>query len=317
MAGRFKFENGYVFPSGIKLIKRVGKNKSGEWKGKFVCPFCGKNFITTIHSISSDKTKSCGCLTKNRYEELGKRFETNFVDKKFGKLYVISKTTRRSKDKRILYLCKCDCGNFCLVSSHSLSSGHTKSCGCLRDEIGKYFIKDFTGRQFGFLEVIKDSGKRKKTKNGSNVIWLCRCLKCGNYKEVSGGDLQSGRVSSCGCLMAGTSSQWSLKIEQILKENDIKYETEKIFPECRNPKTNYKLRFDFYLPDYNCCIEYDGEQHFIVKGGWNTEENLEATQYRDNIKDNFCKDNNIKLIRIPYTENKKICYEYLIDLLNK
>lgn len=63
--------------------------------------------------------------------------------------------------------------------------------------------------------------------------------------------------------------------------------------------------FDFYLPDYNILIEYDGEQHFkpvdfASKGlEWATKI-FEYNQIKDKIKNDYCKDNNIRLIRIPY-----------------
>lgn len=69
----------------------------------------------------------------------------------------------------------------------------------------------------------------------------------------------SGKTQSCGCLV----SKGEEKINFILQELKIKFNTQKTFNDCINPKTNTKLRFDFYLPDYNCCIEYDGKQHYI------------------------------------------------------
>lgn len=71
------------------------------------------------------------------------------------------------------------------------------------------------------------------------------------------------------------------------------------------------MRFDFYLPDYNLFIEYDGEQHYmpINFGGWNEEElqlKFEKTQYYDKLKNQYCEDNNIGLLRIPYWEKENI-----------
>lgn len=59
-------------------------------------------------------------------------------------------------------------------------------------------------------------------------------------------------------------------IYDILIENNLVFEQQKTFNNCINPKTNKKLRFDFYLPDYNCCIEYDGEQHYYFSNSVNT-----------------------------------------------
>ncbi len=74
------------------------------------------------------------------------------------------------------------------------------------------------------------------------------------------------------------------------------------------------LRFDFYLPNYNCCIEYDGEQHFRECDL--CRDSLSDRQYRDNLKNDFCKRANIILIRIPYTDCKKINEDYIRKILN-
>lgn len=85
--------------------------------------------------------------------------------------------------------------------------------------------------------------------------------------------------------------------------------TQKTFKDCqyRNP-----LPFDFYLEEYNLCIEYDGEQHFEPRFG---EEEFEKTVVRDKIKTEFCNKNGITLLRIPYWEFKNI-EKILIKKLN-
>jgi len=64
-----------------------------------------------------------------------------------------------------------------------------------------------------------------------------------------------------------------------------------------------KLPFDFYLPEKNICIEYDGEQHFR---NIFSDKSFKETKINDNIKDEFCIKNNIFLIRIPYFKFEEI-----------
>jgi len=66
------------------------------------------------------------------------------------------------------------------------------------------------------------------------------------------------------------------------------------------------LPFDFHLPEYNIYIEYDGEQHFKRYKFEKDDNNLNIRKLRDQIKTDYCKNNNIKLIRIKYTDFKKI-----------
>jgi len=91
-------------------------------------------------------------------------------------------------------------------------------------------------------------------------------------------------------------------IENFLIKKNINYIREFKFKDCYHIKS---LRFDFYLVDYNIIIEYDGEQHFKkTTGSWSS--SFEETKIRDLIKDKYCEDNNIKLIRIPYTRFNQI-----------
>jgi very-short-patch-repair endonuclease len=107
-------------------------------------------------------------------------------------------------------------------------------------------------------------------------------------------------------------SKSELLIEQYLKEHNINFIPQKQFKECKNIKP---LPFDFYLPDYNTCIEYDGELHYEISRKFarkNALEKLKLTQLRDNIKTFYCKQNKINLLRIPYWNKNNI-----IELINQ
>ena len=99
------------------------------------------------------------------------------------------------------------------------------------------------------------------------------------------------------------------RITEILQKNDIRYETQKTFNGCRYKR---KLKFDFYLPEYNTCIEYDGEHHFREVKYYGGSDFLQVSKNRDFIKNSYCKDNNITLIRIKYTE-----FDTIEDIINK
>ena len=86
-------------------------------------------------------------------------------------------------------------------------------------------------------------------------------------------------------------------IENYLISNNINFEKQKRFKECKNIRT---LPFDFYLPKYNILIEFDGEQHFKPINHLGGEKHYKNTIRNDEIKNKFCKSNNIQLLRIPY-----------------
>ena len=100
-------------------------------------------------------------------------------------------------------------------------------------------------------------------------------------------------------------SKGECKISQLLIELNIKFIQEKVFKDCRNPLTNCPLRFDFYVPSHNTCIEYDGKHHSMRLKG-QTEDQFKSQLFRDGIKNQYCIDKGIKLIRIPSTQYKKL-----------
>lgn len=95
---------------------------------------------------------------------------TNIAGKKFGRLTIIKEASKVTKLRRVL--CRCDCGNQVTVDLQSLTSGNTKSCGCLRnDHTRKAHIKDLTGHKIGSLTVIKLMPYHDKFHNS---VWLCK-----------------------------------------------------------------------------------------------------------------------------------------------
>lgn len=174
--------------------------------------------------------------------------------------------------------------------------------------LGKAMITDLTGQTFGNLTVLNITNQRK---NGYNVVWHCKCT-CGNECDVNALDLKRGHTTSCGCIK----SKGETKLINLFIANNILFESQYYFNDCINPDTGAYLRFDFYLPEYQCLVEYDGEQHYnYTNQGWNDKEHFEANQKRDQIKNEYCQNKNIKLIRIPYWDYDKLNKEYLFDKL--
>ena len=228
----------------------------------------------------------------------------SFIDltnKKFGRLTAKQKLYKKGREW--YWLCECECGNTVEVRGVSLREGKTKSCGCLKKEKDKQpkgNVIDLTGKNFGLFTVIERAGSDKR----GEALWTCRC-ECGQIRTVLSSNLRSGHTFSCGC---ERSSRGERAISSLLKENNIKFEAEKSFFKFSN---NHNASFDFYVND-EYIIEYDGETHYKSNlHGWHNEENLKKQQERDMIKNQWCKDNNIPLIRIPYTHLKNLTIEDL------
>lgn len=110
------------------------------------------------------------------------------------------------------------------------------------------------------------------------------------------------------------SSYGERKIKDFLDTLGIQYKREYKFETCINDEEN-KLPFDFYIPERNLCIEYDGQHHFNVVSKYGGDIFLEKVKKHDKIKDDWCLKNNIKLIRISYRQKRKIT-KILNELFN-
>lgn len=215
----------------------------------------------------------------------------------FGPLTVLKLDEEKTKQqKRGFWICSCNICN----NNHSIRTDTLKTIKYCPNNCHKGKIKDETGNRYGKLTVLKQDENRQN--KNQNIFWICQC-DCGTILSVNGIDLRRNHTISCGCVH----SKGEDKIISFLNKNNILYEKEKTFSNCIFPETNGILRFDFYLPDYDILIEYNGEQHYHTNNsGWNTETALKETQKRDNYKKQWCKDNNKTLIVIPFTDFEKI-----------
>ena len=246
---------------------------------------------------------------------------------KIGDIYGIQKVLEvnvynpNSKSKKPIKSCKCKCilcGKISYKPSYGLINGQTNSCRCRTDEATRQRNKNNSsvkvGNIYGYLEVIEDLGYRKQSR-GKNESWYrCKCHHCGNENfEVNGNNLQSKGTTSCGCI----NSHGEDYIGQILRKNNVNFCKQYSFPDLLSPK-NSRMYFDFaILNDDNqilFLIEFDGRQHYTgLEASWNKSRSLEEIQFYDKLKNDYCKNNNIILKRIPYYDIDKISLKTLLD----
>lgn len=264
---------------------------------------CGNTKEVTTVNLRRGSTKSCGCYRQQKASK-------DLTNQIFGRLTVLF-PNGKTNDNRILWHCRCKCGQECDISSHSLISETTKSCGCLNTEVrqewGASTAKDLANKKFGKLTAICPIDKRG---SHGEIFWHCRC-ECGNEKDIVGTYLTNGNTQSCGCMVQ---SHGEFAIEQLLKINNIQYQSEYIDKECKLPTGGY-ARFDFKCiwQDIMYYIEFDGIMHYYTTNhGWNNQKHLEETQQRDLAKNIYCLVNGIPLIRIPYTHLKNLTIEDLM-----
>lgn len=122
-----------------------------------------------------------------------------------------------------------------------------------------------------------------------------KCLVDGHEWYAMPGNLLSGH----GCPRC-KSSNGEKYIQSWLDIHNIEYESQKRFKDCKDKKP---LPFDFYLPIYNSCIEYQGLQHYKSIPYFGGDKSLKILQEHDKIKKEYCANNNLTLLEISYSQN--------------
>ena len=269
----------------LTVIESISNyNNTGKSAYKCICE-CGNE--TIVKSSSIYKTKSCGC---SKYDKAYSN-----INKTYGSLTV---KDIHFKDHATYADCVCQCGNKITVRLDQLKSGNTTSCGCNKSP-------DLTGKKFGRLTVVREVESDTKQRK-----WLCKC-ECGNYTILTSHILKSGHTQSCGCIRSERVSTWETYIAELLRSYGIEFEPEKTFNDCRNI---LPLRFDFYIKSLNTCIEYDGEQHLSPVEFWGGEEAYQTRIQNDTIKNEFCENNNINLVRIT-SKSKEEIKEIILNII--
>lgn len=268
-----------IFGSYIVLEQDFTKKTAAKyWKIK--CQLCGEE--KSIRSDYLKKNPICKCQ------------KDTMINNTFGDFLVLNKCKEKAKDNCILYQCKCiHCGHIENVASNVLRSNRKYCSNC---HVRKTTMIDMTGQVFGFLKVLERDMSPEHIGHENDSYWYCQCLKCGSIKSIRGISLRNGMTKSCGCIK----SIGEELIASLLTKNNIIFEKEYSFNDLIYKN---KLRFDFAIFNtdgtLSHLIEYDGIQHF-EQTGW---EDVKTIQFRDNLKNQYCLDNNIKLIRINNIED--------------
>lgn len=248
---------------------------------------------------------------KEKYPEIPVGHAKDLRGQTFGGLTPLWRINKVNAKGEAYWLCRCICGNYTIIIGKNMRQGHSLSCGCRTishpektQKLGCApggLYKDLSGQKFNHLLVLEATSQRRR----NEVVWKCRC-DCGEITYVSTDPLKSGRVQSCGCLAISAGEN---KIAHLLLNAKMDYSKQQTFQSCRSLQTQALLRYDFFVNN-NYLIEYDGEQHF--KENTFFRDSLKEIQQRDAIKNQWCKDNNIPLIRIPYTHYDDLCIEDLM-----
>lgn len=294
---------------GYKLVSKASDYINSSSIITYCCPKHGIKQCRWSHFIRGIGCNECGNEIISDKLRLSKSQLIEVIDKK-GVSYLLNPDDYISNSIPNLRFRCAKCGDIfhTSLSSFSLNSGFCKKCG-IEEATANHRLPIDAVRK-----IIESKNNNKwmnqdsyKTVNENSLI--IKCGTCGNTFSMSLGNYRKNWFSGK-CRKCSEKSVGEKRITQILDYYKINYSKQEHFDgDLHDIKP---IPLDFYLPDYNLAIEFDGLQHYKPTFG---EESFKKTLLHDGMKNNYCRWNNIDLLRIPYWERDNI-EEILSDKLN-
>ena len=210
---------------------------------------------------------------------------------------------------------KCNiCNNTWVTSlTNLLKNTNTTDCpNCARIRVAKQNTKTLSDLREEALEInqtVEPIGEYINT----HTFVLCRCKI---HTDTTFYQIPTTILNGSNSCPKCTTYKNEKKMLDILDKYNISYTPQKTFENCRDIR---KLPFDAFLNDYNIVVEYDGEGHYIPIPRFQGDDGimgLKRSQKHDQIKNNYCKKNNIGMIRIPYWERENM-ENYILENLKR
>lgn len=303
------YENkGYIYTKRYDFIQVRAKDLPlhSDAKIKAICDYCGKEYTTSYCVLTNqmDVLNKHACYDCSGYKtkELNKIKRKNNFLRKANKIccengYVLVTDEYKKSNEKIRFICPKH-GEQELNVFNFL---HGRKC---------YYC----GRESASLKQLTSVEEiQNYISQNTDCVWINpseytgqndKCIKlkcsCGNIFYTTYSCIL--RKGVCQCFSCSSKESVSEReIREYLETNKIAFIQEKRFKDCRDIKP---LPFDFYLPDYNLIIEFDGIHHYKPVRG---DDDFKIVKNHDRIKNIYCRNNNIELLRISYLDvNDKI-----------
>lgn len=265
---------------------------NAKTKVKILCKEHGVFEQEADSHVRGHGCKKCKGGVKITKEE----FVKNSINK-HGDTYDYSLVEYKNNSTKIEIICK-EHGKF-----EQTPNDHLTGYGCWKCGVNKR-AKTKTSNREKF--IIKANKVHENKYDYSKLIYVSSRKKVEVICNIHGSFFQTANshLNGSGCPECGE-SKGEEKIKKFLLENKIVFERQKRFKDCKSKRT---LPFDFYLPNQNICIEFDGRQHYLPGGFHKTQKSFKTIKKNDEIKTNYCSGSNNRpvLIRISYKDYTKI-----------
>jgi hypothetical protein len=297
-----------------ELIKRFNNIHNGKFdyslmnykdinsKIKIICPIHGEFEQTVKNHLHGNDCFECSKRKKSKttkeFIEQAEIIHNNFYD--------YSLTIYKNYLNKVKIICPIH-GEFEeLPTEHLFKKSGCKKCGIEK-------TKKFT--LLGLDKFIEKANKIHYNKyDYSKVIYINSyskveiiCPEHGSFFQKPGDHIHS----KAGCPVCKESKGEAL-VAFILQSFNIDFDRQKSFSDLKHKRLLY---YDFYLPELNMCIEYDGEQHFKPVLNWGGDELFKELQLKDKLKNEYCKKHNIPLLRLTYKDSDEDVRSKILNFL--
>lgn len=291
--------------SKVLNIKRINKKNKIRIIVEFICGVCGYHNESLYDNIK--KSRGCKICGINKYKENARKYTTSFIEEELYKLGFkwLNKNEYVDASSSLKTEClKCGKISKANVVNRVIEGRQCSRCLGLERKNIEEFKKEVYESEGNDYIVLSEYYTNAHDRN-----ILIKHSKCNNEYYISRSDFRRGtRCPIC------NESKGENKIRKYLDNKGINFEQQKKFKELRGVG-NGLLSYDFYLPQYNLLIEYQGEYH-DGSVSYQTDEGFKQQQEHDKRKREYAKQHNINLLEIWYWDFdniEEILFKELFD----
>lgn len=287
-------------------------------KINFRCRVHNNLFKTTINNFLTRHSGCCECSKNKRWswQERTQQCEKRINEENLPYVFTIDQSQYKNQSSKITIHC-----NSCNKDwTTTIAQFLHKRCKCpsCTPYHRRYSVEERASQILQIIDLenldyclIKIDDDYNEKYAFTNLHLYCKKCKCEWITKINDFVNSGHRCPHC------NKSSGETKIANFLIEHNISFEREYRFDEC---KYKYRLPFDFYLKEYNLCIEYDGIQHFMPvtfagKNDSNCIEQFNQTVEKDKIKNQYCLNKGIALLRFNYLDSDDYIQNTLLNEL--
>lgn len=281
----------------------VDTNKVSD-RIKIICEKHGVFEQFAFHHINGNGCPVCATENKARKLSLTQEEFIKRAKEIHNGFYTYEKTVFVTTKKKVIVTCPKH-GDFETIAANHLKGGGCPHCARERNAVAcrntqEDFLrraKEIHGDRYGYEKAIYQTLETSVT---------ITCPEHGDFSQTPMSHLQGKGCPHC------HRSKGEVRVANFLNRNNIQFEIQKKIENLNLFGGRKYFLLDFYLPKYNTVIEYNGEQHYKPVQWFGGLENYDLQKMRDESLRQYCNENKIKLIEIPYTE-----FDNIEEILSK